>query len=69
MLLATSVEKLGISRQPVAWEYQRAVLYNGEDLHALLEEQCLSTWDNQVKVMSKGICSRIWSHFVKRLRS
>ena len=69
MLLATSVEKLGISKQPVAWEYQRVVQYNGEDLHALLEEQCLSTWDNQVKVLSKGIYSGIWSHFVKRLQS
>ena len=69
MLLATSVEKLGISKQPVTWEYQRVVQYSGEDLHALLEEQRLSTWDNQVNAMSKGICSRIWSHFIKRLQS
>ena len=43
MLLATSVEKLGISKQPVTWEYQRVVQYSEEDLHALLEEQRLST--------------------------
>ena len=42
MLLAISVEKLGISKQLVAWEYQRVVQYSEEDLHALLEEQCLS---------------------------
>ena len=40
MLLATSVEKLGISKQPVAWEYQRVVQYSEEDLYTLLEEQC-----------------------------
>ena len=31
MLLATSVEKLGISKQLVTWEYQRVVQYSEED--------------------------------------
>ena len=39
MLLATSVKNLGISKQPVAWAYQRAVQYSEEDLPDLLEEQ------------------------------
>ena len=66
MLLATSMEKLGISKQLVAWEYQRVVQYSEEDLHDLLEEQRLSLWEKQVKVTCKEICSRIWSLFVKR---
>ena len=45
MLLATSVEKLGINKQPVAWEYQRVVWYSVEDLPDLLEEQHLSIWE------------------------
>ena len=42
-LLATSVEKLDINKQPVTWEYQRVVQYSKEDLHTLLEGQHLST--------------------------
>ena len=44
-----------ISKQPVTWEYQRVVQYSEEDLHDLLEKQCISTWEKQVTATSKGI--------------
>ena len=44
MLLATSVEKLGISKELIIWEYQRVVQYSEKDLPILLEEQCLNIW-------------------------
>ena len=69
MLLATSVEKLGISKQLVTWEYQTVVQYSEEDLPDLPEEQHLSIWEKQVKVTCQETCSRIWSRFVKRLQS
>ena len=69
VLLATSVEKLGISKQFLTWEYQRAVHYSKEDFPSLLEEQHLSTWEKQVKVTCKETYSKIYNHFAKRLQS
>ena len=52
-----SVGKLGISKQLVAWKYQKVIQPNKEGLHALLVEQCANIWEKELMVMGKGICS------------